>query len=120
MTQFKCKDGCHECCTFPPLKKSFLLKYEHLVKGRGLVVYDAVLFGYCFVKTDDLMCPFLQDDKCVVYNDRPKLCRKFGEHHDYPCIYVFQNGIERPIEEQKRIKNMWEEKKMRIKLLATN
>ncbi len=33
-------------------------------------------------------CPFLRKDhKCNIYDDRPDVCRKFGEIPELPCEY---------------------------------
>lgn len=39
-------------------------------------------------------CPFLRDDyKCNVYNDRPDICRIFGEITELPCKYRKRKDI---------------------------
>lgn len=107
---FKCKEGCHECCTLPPMRKQFLIDHQHLVKGVGIEVIEEG--GYCYVLTADYICPFLQDNKCVVYNDRPKICRDYGIKSNYPCVYVDRKGRERTAIEQQRILNDWAEKRL--------
>lgn len=40
--------------------------------------------------TEDLFCPFLKKDlSCAIYEDRPDVCRKFGdESHELLCCPV--------------------------------
>lgn len=112
---FNCKPGCHECCTLPPLKKSFLLDNQHLIKIQGRV--DVVeMVSHCFVMTEDLMCPFLQDGICIVYAKRPRVCRQYGRVKDIPCIYYARSGRERSTAEQQRVKAEWAEKRLKIQM----
>jgi Fe-S-cluster containining protein len=98
-----------------PFKKDFLLKYQHLVKtDKPIEVIQEG--GYCFILTEDLTCPFLQNGKCVVYDDRPKVCRQYGTTKNMPCIYKNAKGMDRSEAEQKRIRNEWEEKKTKMLL----
>jgi Fe-S-cluster containining protein len=111
---FKCRPGCHDCCTLPPLKKDFLLKNKHLVLKKVDVVE---MLGHCFVMTDNQMCPFLQDGICVVYSTRPKICRQYGRVKSMPCIYFTPTGRERTQAEQNRVKAEYDEKRLKVKMI---
>jgi Fe-S-cluster containining protein len=113
---FECRAGCSECCTLPPLKKDFLLKYQHLVKTPGIKVI--LEFGYCFALTPDYMCPFLVGGRCSVYDDRPKICRQYGQVKNMPCVYFTPSGRERTPAEMAATKAHYAEKYMRLKLLG--
>jgi len=88
------------------------------VKGKGIEVIEDM--GACFVLTEDYLCPFHQEGKCVVYDVRPKVCRQYGVVKSMPCIYITKSGRERTEVEQKRIAAEWEEKRMRIKMLQND
>jgi len=112
---FKCREGCHECCVLPPFKKDFLINHQHLVKGKGITVIEDE--GHCFVMSENYVCPFLQDERCLVYDVRPRACRQYGQVRSMPCIYISKSGRVRTENEQKRIKDEWEEKRLRIKMI---
>lgn len=113
---FSCRPGCSECCTLPPLKKDFLLKYQHLSKKSGVVVVE--MYGYCFALTDDYMCPFLHGGKCAVYDDRPKICRDFGTVKRAPCIYFTTSGQERTPADMAKTRAHYAEQHLRLKMLG--
>jgi len=50
--------------------------------------------------TLDGSCVFVSpQNKCVIYKDRPMVCRTFGELVQYPCPFVRPDGTPRPKEE---------------------
>jgi Fe-S-cluster containining protein len=52
--------------------------------------------------TKDYLCPFLKDDlSCAIYNDRPDVCRKYGDesHPMLCCPMQHADGTERSEEE---------------------
>ena len=53
--------------------------------------------------TKDLSCPFLKEDlSCAIYEDRPNICRKFGDetHILMSCPVQKHDGEPRSIEEE--------------------
>ena len=59
------------------------------------------------VCTKDDLCVFLDRNtkQCVIYNDRPLLCRAYGVDERLPCPFLMPDGSRRPVE---KIKD-WEE-----------
>lgn len=95
--QFEChKDlGCYNnCCKDADV---FLSPYDVLRMSKGLGIpsgefmakYTGLIFGHAglpavFLEMKDdaeKSCPFVSDDGCSVYEDRPKLCRSFPLKH---------------------------------------
>ena len=57
------------------------------------VLYFVPLFGrnvaFTAEKMEDNKCPFLRHDfKCNIYENRPDVCRKFGEIDKLPCRFL--------------------------------
>lgn len=88
---YKCKAS---CCANVPLPIGFMEAYEEKIVtpiiGRTSLPYRHDL-GMCeLVFTDTAFeknrCPFLRKDcKCNVYENRPRICRMFGEE-DHPLL----------------------------------
>lgn len=56
--------------------------------------------------TENGKCPFLQSDYgCAIYNDRPAICKKYGDetHPFMTCSYQTKDGEARPEKERKKI-----------------
>lgn len=78
-----CKEGCAHCCKqgdFPMSELEFkylMLEYEKLpqkIKEKIELNIKEVKKG----DTTSYICPFLINDKCTVYKNRPLVCRTFG------------------------------------------
>jgi Fe-S-cluster containining protein len=102
MPAFACRDGCNQCCYFPPLVSSLEWKalYPHLLgltahRQQVLIEQAEALrplapelatlrrrmlnAEQAGTATDlALQCPMLIDGRCAVYNGRPLICRGFG------------------------------------------
>jgi len=102
--KFPC-DACHKigqsCCRVIPMLSNselakILIKHNKIVKDKNLeVVVDSKLQGIASVyylapsdkidkKTgvihaENIMCPFNENGKCIIYKDRPYICRIYGE-----------------------------------------
>lgn len=99
------------------MKKSFLLAHQHLITTAApLTVLESE--GWCFVMTTGYMCPFMQGGICVVYADRPKICRDFGKFDNMPCIYLTKKGKERTPEDSARVKADYAEKRLKLQMIA--
>lgn len=64
--------------------------------------------GYVIPITKSLKCCFLNKDyTCNIYDDRPFLCRKYGDesHHLMSCPWLDKNGKERTRAERRRLDN---------------
>jgi Fe-S-cluster containining protein len=82
------------CCSVAPLPRSTYFgnfdKQQRPVKE--ILDLDAEMI---LPVTEDGSCPFLQSDyKCAIYNQRPEICRKFGDesHPMMTCAYQTKDG----------------------------
>jgi Fe-S-cluster containining protein len=91
----QCFDKCKgECCRWVPLTIKFIEAHKDKIQrevfgstphnGNERVVYlitkiDKITETAVHVKDSDQICAFLDSNNhCVVYNDRPEICRCFG------------------------------------------
>jgi hypothetical protein len=69
---FHCKPGCYDCCC------TFL-------SATGMTEEDNPKSSY------ELCCSSLDSGKCLIYEDRPTLCRLFGasNHPSWTCPHGY-------------------------------
>jgi len=48
-------------------------------------------------------CVFLKNHRCVIYDNRPDVCRKFGVISQLKCPYLRPDGTKRCRQETRRI-----------------
>ena len=94
-----CKEGCAECCTKGEYPVSEL---EMAYLMAGFHALDKETQDIIANKIDQLVkerketgnrfyeCPFLINNRCSVYENRPIICRSHGL-----LFYVLQNGVNR-------------------------
>ena len=103
MSKFECKKYhkiCKaECCGVVPIPRSLWQKKQHAIqipvietfKGQARNKSDpSIQESFILPVTKDHYCPFLKEDlSCAIYEDRPEICRKFGdESHPMMCCPV--------------------------------
>lgn len=73
----KCHAQCRaSCCSEVPMPPSFLKRHRPVREITEIVEYG----GAVIAKTASGRCPFLGEDyRCSVYDDRPAICRVFGD-----------------------------------------
>jgi hypothetical protein len=64
---FDCLKGCTACCGIVPFSKSEWTRVAEPKKGKGID------------------CPYVQDGRCSIYEDRPFMCRIFGTVESLLC-----------------------------------
>jgi len=83
----KCKG---DCCGIVPIPKQTWIKNRsksqreivEIVKIAG----DGVMSDTVIPRTKNDVCPFLDKNyRCVIYDERPEVCRKFGDG-THPCL----------------------------------
>ena len=76
-----CHDCPSRCCTkmFGWTQVELLAKEAKRVPFKGVAVYDT-FYEYWLLKFTKEGCPFLVDNACSIYADRPKVCRQFICH----------------------------------------
>jgi len=103
---FKCIDSCGKCCG------PILFTREEWEKHRYLLppcVYIDYIGDRIVPQTEK--CPFLTKEKqCMIYDDRPEVCRLFGVDERLPCPYLKPNGKPRSKASQKQVERMQNKK----------
>ncbi len=111
---FECIKNCGECCGLVPFQEDTILNNidKIQVKPTETVNIDAekqydgsIQKDIMYPMTDDGLCIFLRrkDMKCMIYNDRPDVCKKYGTIQELPCPYINYNGNKRSPAKVKRI-----------------
>jgi len=98
-----CKKGCSECCVhisiFPVEAAAMAISLKDKVEDDILLILDKLE-----VKNTD-NCPLLHENKCILYEARPIICRTHGfpvyffensDYHVHVCHHNFGNGINLP------------------------
>ena len=99
---FKCLEKCGFCCSFVFILKETYEKHKDKFQKPVKVVYQ--VGNEVGIITFDRACAFLTDDKrCAIYEDRPEVCKQFGETKQIPCPYLKPNGNPRSQADKKKI-----------------
>ena len=99
---FTCQRGCSSCCGPVPIPLETYERNKRLVPKGAEVIRneDSVITFF-----DDGKCGFLSKitNRCKIYNERPEVCRKFGEDMRLPFPYLKPDGTKRTLLEQKLV-----------------
>lgn len=78
-------EGCGECCGIVPLEPSLWEKHKDKVQNLDEVV--PFIKGLVVPFTKDIFCVFLDRDtkRCLIYEDRPEVCKLQGTVPQLPC-----------------------------------
>jgi Fe-S-cluster containining protein len=72
-----CENCESSCCGLFPLPAKLFNRHQHKAQKPYRIVETA---DHIIPLTEDGWCIFLNDKKrCVIYNDRPNICRMYGE-----------------------------------------
>lgn len=80
---FECKH-CHECCG--PIiwfKTEQILINDYMKKHK----IENVKWSTEEFQKNDMKCPFLKNDRCIIYKVRPIVCRLQGNTPELPCRF---------------------------------
>ncbi len=119
MKEWKCIEGCGDCCGSTPMDKELLKRFEHLAQVQPLENVDLGDWGIS-PETADGKCVFLNREtgRCVIYPHRPKICREYGQVEKLPCPYIDLKGNKRSPAKFRRMKRiMAKQMKMQVKQL---
>jgi len=101
-----CKGGI-DCCRIVGIPLAVVKKYEHLKQVEVLKVFgdknDVV-----YPVTPDKRCVFLnrKSGLCMIYEDRPAVCRHYGRFPEAECPFLTITGRLRTKEEIKKTVEM--------------
>lgn len=100
---FVCLPGCGKCCGCVPLPRKLINKNRALLQRRYRR-YDLEK-GYIYPVTADKYCIFLHKEtfECMIYDDRPEICRLFGIIPELQCNFIDMEGHKRTEEASKMI-----------------
>lgn len=107
--KYHCKCKAH-CCGIVPIPTPIWQRNQHKIQVEVQKVHkvritdqENELHTAMLPLTEDGLCPFLQEDlKCAIYEDRPKVCRQFGDesHWALRCPMQHKDGTPRSEEDQ--------------------
>lgn len=109
---FRCLENCGKCCGPVPIPEE--------VFNRNMQKIDPAKYGGVEVPVDDFLhingdvfavgkdgtCAFLSEEKkCLIYGERPEVCRLYGLSNDprLMCMFLKPNGKPRSEASQKQI-----------------
>lgn len=107
---FECKQDCHECCgpiSWSPVEDIVIQEYmkEHNIKDVHWTTEQYI--------ENKLLCPYIINNKCIIYPVRPIVCRLQGHIPELPCPYNKNYDVSR----QTVDKIYREMKKLHLKLI---
>ena len=95
--QWFCPPECGFCCGLVGLDPEVFEKHKNKVQRK--IVKRWTVNGKLYLATEDRYCLFLNPEgRCVIYEDRPKICRDFGITPGLECPFFDLKGV--PIPEQ--------------------
>lgn len=96
-----------ECCDVSTpfsLEDIKQIKKKHKKLLRGVKLVKSKADAYTLHKRGNTQCVFLSEDKrCKVYEDRPQICRDFGEKAYARCAYCGLDEIPTDPEELREL-----------------
>lgn len=101
----KCKAEC--CSTLTPLPIDVVERNESKIINQHSEKHEAE--GNCILVTDNHRCVFLKEDNtCNIYDERPDVCRKFGDesHPLLFCTIQSKEGKARSRQEKRKVERM--------------
>jgi Fe-S-cluster containining protein len=100
----KCLAKCKAiCCGIVPFDPGFIAKHKTV---REVVNRLDISDGNVVLETKDWRCPYLGEDyRCTVYEDRPDVCRLYGNEQqiNLTCQYQDKDGRIRSRQERRAV-----------------
>ena len=84
----RCATGCSICCHGPiPVSNEDLapLLVRRLAAKREFIIAREGDMMFMLGEGETAPCPFLDDSRCVVYDERPMICRLYGASRLAKC-----------------------------------
>lgn len=112
----KCKENCGKCCGIFPIREIVWKQNKNRVQRKVLKIGRSK--GNVVVITEDGCCCFLtKDNRCAIYDYRPRICRIYGESPNLPCPYYKPDGSPRTLEEFNQISKKIDENIAKFKFI---
>ncbi len=104
MSGFVCREKCGDCCGLVPIPRLIAERNESKAQVKVLRVLD-LEDGHLVPETEDGFCVFLHREtrQCMIYDERPQICRDFGLVPHMPCPYIWPDGHARNSKERRRV-----------------
>jgi len=119
--EWRCIEGCKsECCGIVPIPKKLAKKYEKMAQADAVKIM-AWGENQIVILTNDKFCIFLDRNtrKCVIYSERPDVCKKYGLIEDLQCQYVDTRGkIRTPAKQRRMLRHINREVGKTIEMIA--
>ena len=89
----KCKTHkCKACCCYNiPFEHNELERFSSAIVNPLLFIapLHGAMVAFTHPNPKENKCPFLRADyKCNIYENRPQICKLFGEIKQLPCKYL--------------------------------
>jgi len=83
-----------DCCGCVPLPIKTFEKYKDLIQAKITETIETQHIDEVYKWTEDCKCVFLHrvTFKCLIYKDRPSVCKSYGIIPELPCPYIKPNG----------------------------
>lgn len=104
-----------KCCGIIPIPVTIWSKHQHKIQRPIKEKHKVYVTDHDDVKctailpiTNDAYCPFLKQDlACAIYEDRPKICKKFGDesHWALKCPMQYADGTPRSEQDKIELNN---------------
>lgn len=104
---FKCLENCGSCCGGIKFDIRKWNKLKNKTVTKDYMAQRVSRTEIYVVSNEDQLCVFLDrvTKKCLIYEERPTLCRMYGSNEILPCPFLLPDGSPRPTEKLKE----WEE-----------
>ena len=91
MNKFKCQQ-CGACCTAVPIHIDIYNKFKDKLSVYAKVINITDTIVTVWSSDTNARCGFLNPfNNCVIYNDRPQICKSYGDKHGLQCVNQFNN-----------------------------
>ncbi len=104
---FKCLTNCGHCCGPVPIKKDIYESNKQKCKNHKTIVENDVIFAF---NENTMRCAFLSEDaSCMIYEERPEVCRRYGNSEEAKmivglmCPYLRTDGSNRNRSEKREL-----------------
>lgn len=89
----ECKKCQGNCCSLPVFDIKIFEKHQQIAQEITKVT-SFKNSSEVVINTSDNMCAFLdrKDYHCLIYEDRPEVCKNYGIIETLPCPFIKPNG----------------------------